>query len=522
MKKFLLTFLFTILFCGTCFISTAAAQSSDLKYYKVLSASQRESICSNLRSAQSSTSGSDTSLGSDVIPDVVLTSIYNTTRNISGSVSLISVLGDALMCHSIHAARNTAKIPGFGIELFDYPKFSIWIPGFLIYIVAFFLVLSITFYVVDIAFKLGFAVLMLPIAIALWPFPPTKSKLNTIISIILNNAAIFIFLAVAVSFTLNMIMVAVGDLSFVFEAIDTNNTDAVAETFTLTSTDFLVIFAALVYGMKLISNTAKDFTNKFFPDQVFKGKSPIHGSMTQGLDFINKKVVQPAFTLGRDIARTQTGKLVEKGGAFLAGDYHQQVVSFIHNPKASFKKAGYKVASKLETAAGGVTKVAAHGVFGARKALTGLVPGKENREQLKNQINSQQQAFNEKVDTSLHQATDEKIGQLNKQINAHNKELEEQKKQEHEQRMQQDPKYAAEYKKKQKDHDEGRDHAPVKNALKRIGNGILKTPGKILKNIGQSMQKNKPNAYTPYEEDEEERKRREAEEDEKLRNDPPS
>ena len=159
--------------------------------------------CEQIRQKRIQSSISKNSLGAGIVPDSVLTSIYNTTKLINDKVALLLTLGQSLTCHAVHAGRESVDI--LGVELFKYPDISVWICGLIIYLVGYMMTISITFYVVDIAFKLGFAIIMLPIGIALWPFPPTKDKLTFLISIILKSAAIFVFLSLTVTYTVTLI-----------------------------------------------------------------------------------------------------------------------------------------------------------------------------------------------------------------------------------------------------------------------------------------------------------------------------
>lgn len=320
MKKIFYILLACLLFSFETFETTANAASTD-QYTKTLSKQERQSLCSEIRSATIKRSEDLKSPGGGIIPDVVLQSIYATTFNITNATSLILVLGHALTCHATRTDKQSVDLGP--ITLATYPNIPVWLCGAIIYFMGFMITLSITFYLVDIAFKLGFMVIVLPIGIALWPFPPTKNKLSIIISTILKNAAIFVFLGLTVSYTINLLSSAVGDLADVFLDIDTNKTDDIAEKFQLASTSFLIIVFALAYGMKLIGSAIADYADKFFPDNMFgKGQSasPIHGAMTQAMDFAKTELVAPAASYASDVASTQMGKATVAIGNKLAGD----------------------------------------------------------------------------------------------------------------------------------------------------------------------------------------------------------
>lgn len=319
------TYIFYLLLAILLFTSSFARAAD---YGKTLSPQERQNICDTLQATQTKKSASNESLDNPIVPNGALLGVYNATRNISQSIAMVSVLGDTLMCHAVHGQdKKSVKIPKTNISLFSYPNVPMWLCGAIIYCFGFMMVLAITFYVVDIAFKLGLAVLLLPIGVALWPFSAKVKDLDLVtklLSIILKSAAIFVFLALTTSFALNLLGVAVGGLEEVFDVITENaDSDVVSEHFTLASSAFLIIVVALIYGFKLIGSTISDYTEKFFPDKAFGRAAPIHGMMTQSVDFATKKVVKPVASLARDITFTQAGRGVVATGRFIRGDFRK-------------------------------------------------------------------------------------------------------------------------------------------------------------------------------------------------------
>lgn len=413
MKKCIKNIFFILILIGAMFMFASPCYAG--KYEKHLSKGERESLCNQLKSQHMASLQGASSLGGGIIPDNVLTSIYNTTKNISDKTALLLTMGHSLTCHAVHAGKNSVEI--MGLTLFDYPDISVWLCGAIVYIVGFMMTLSICFYLADIAFKLGFAVIMLPIGIALWPFPVTKDKLTILISIILKNAAIFAFLAITVSYALSLVDTATnakmdmendavealkewgidlnamlsekagfsweeaGGMQKLFFMISNNMTDLIAENFTLFSTYFLVILVALVYGFKLIGATIPDYVDKFFPDKAFGSASPIHGSMTQAMDFVKKKTVDPVASFAKDVVSTQAGNVLKGTGNLVAGKYNNQIKNYWKNPGDISKDLAHSV----HKAGGSLAK-------GTSSVLMGTVGrialNKSAREDLQNKINT--------------------------------------------------------------------------------------------------------------------------------------
>jgi len=376
------------------FAASEPAWSAD--YGRTLSKSEKESICNQLRSSQQSTEAVEADgigIGGEILPDSVFLNIFNTTRKISDTSAIVLVLGHALTCNAVHA--NRGEVGKWGITLMTYPNISVWLCGAIVYFFGFMITLSVTFYLVDIAFKLGFAVIMLPIGIALWPFPPTKDKLVTLISIILKNAAVFAFLAITVSYSIRLLDQATNGMEDLFARIDNNETDTVAQDFSLSASVFLVVLFALAYGMKLIGATITDYVDAFFQDKAFGSASPIHGSMTQAMDFAKKKAVDPVVSYARDATLTQAGRLTVGAGKLITGQYNQQL-----------RRAGHYLANPGELAQKGISG-AGHlttGVLGgAGKAASRVLTGTVGTIFMGRQAS---RALQNKIDQSLDRAKD--------------------------------------------------------------------------------------------------------------------
>lgn len=394
-------------------ISVGSSSCLAANYGRRLTISERHQLCEEIKAAHQQTGNLQrpSSLGGGIIPDSVLSNIYNTTRNISDATALLMVLGHALTCNAVHANNWTVSI--LGITLMSVPNIPVWICGAIIYVVGFFLTLSVTFYLVDIAFKLGFAVIMLPIGIALWPFPITKDKLVILISIMLKNAAIFVFLAMAVSYALNLIDSVIGGMDDIFQKIDNNETDTVSREFNFSSTRFLLVMGALIYGIKLVGSAVADYADKFFPDQAFGGgqkASPIHGSMTQSMDFVKKKAVDPVTSWAGDKARKQVGKATAGVGKLMTGQYNQQIRKAAYYSVHPFvaAKQGSRKAAKFAAKVGSNTAQTANKVLvgGIGRIFLGKTASQNLKDQFSQKIDEKQDKINTWADKN-----DEKINQ---------------------------------------------------------------------------------------------------------------
>lgn len=466
-KKIFCTLLLTVTVFFACGFSVAEASD----YGRKLTKAERESICREIQGGALKAPERLKSIGGGIIPDSVLLSIFNTTKDISDASSFVLVLGHALTCHAVGPGSKSATV--MGVTLFKMPNLSVWLCGAVVYFFGFMLTLSITFYLVDIAFKLGFAIIMLPIGVALWPFPPTKDKLSALISIMLRSAAIFVFLALGVSYALNLIGESAGGLDQIFDDIDHDKTDAVAENFSLASTHFLVVLFTLLYSMKLVGSVVADYADKFFPDQTFGKASPIHGSMTQGMDFVKKKAVQPAVSWAHDVAKTQAGRATAGVGKLMTGEYNQQIKKaayYVSNPKVAAQQAGRKAAKGLTNMGAGIASGANSVVGGLGRVVLGKQAGNDLKNRIQNKINSAQEKVGDWADEN-----DEKISSATEKTKfaetAHNI---------HEKVNEFDKKYSTVFDKLDNatdaiDNLKNRVNSPVTNSVNKIMDGINNT-----------------------------------------------
>lgn len=458
---------------------------------EALSRAEKQSKCEVLKE-KTKTTPQDTSLKNDIIPVDLLENFSNTMHNISNNLIPVQVLGDALMCHAVHGDPWEATVAG--IHLFSWPNIPIWLCGAIIYCFGFILALSVAFYIVDVSFKLGFSIIVLPLAIALWPFAWTKDKLMTCISVFLKSAGILIFLSLTAAYVLNMFSTVLSGLNSVMDALTENKTAEVAETFSLTSEHFILIVVVLIYGMKLIGSTISDYVDKFFPDKTFGGgskASPMHGLSTQAVDFAKQKAIAPATKFAHDVAKTQTGRLTSGAGKLMQGKYNKQIRNSLHqarlaaeNPEESLKKLGNSIAEKAVNIGGAAHKKFNDLKYGAKSALGSAVLSGEGKEAFQKHVQEQKEAANQQVDSRMEG--------LNNQFQNNKDALDNQIAQ-NEASKDADPTGLRKLRKQTKagiDKLSKTENKFVKGAMKGF-KGIINASGKVLEKTGDAMQNNK-------------------------------
>lgn len=272
------------------------------------------------------------------------------------AVSINFVIGNAVTCHSTHAGaiffaqKITDKI---GIELF-FPDVWLWLCGIIIWVFAFMLVIGVNFYLLDIGFKIGFVVLLLPVALGLWPFAaPFKNVFSALFKQIVNAAGIFVFLGVTTSMSMALISGALGNAdkllanisaagSTTDEALEAQRLAEISDVFGLWSGAFILIIFAYLYSYKLISETVDKMANKFFPGDM-TGNS-IHTMTVQAMDWCKDKVmavaglVAGAVTGGASSVAQTAGKAAVKTAVKTAASTARGVGRGIGSVARKFKR----------------------------------------------------------------------------------------------------------------------------------------------------------------------------------------
>ena len=240
----------------------------------------------------------------------ILTRITEMMEKVYVSLGQLYAVGQSLMCF----ATGPGKIKLLVFRLVNIPY---WFAGIAIYLAAFFITMGVGLFFVDATFKIGFALLLLPISIALWPFEPTRGKLSENFSIIIRNSMLFALVGIGIGFTVVLIQNGVihGINEYEFnKALSDGNVKAMAKQFAISGTNFLVIIFCLIYGFKIIQSSVNDYLNRIFPDNVFGGQSPMHQSGVQAIGNMGTHAVMPVASLAGDIALNQAGRGIEAMG----------------------------------------------------------------------------------------------------------------------------------------------------------------------------------------------------------------
>ena len=241
----------------------------------------------------------------------ILTRMTQMMEKIYISLGQVYALGQGLMCF----ATDVAQLKFLSFKFVNVPY---WLTGLFIYLCAFFITMAIGMFFIDISFKIGFALLMLPISIALWPFEPTKGKLSENFSIIIRNSMLFALVSVGIGYAIillaNGVTHGIDDAAYYNAFYDSYSAKDVAVAFAMSGVNVLIIVFCLIYGFKIIQSSVNDYLNRLFPDNVFGGQSSMHTLGVQAVGTTAMHTILPAASLTYDIAKNQTGRGIEALG----------------------------------------------------------------------------------------------------------------------------------------------------------------------------------------------------------------
>ena len=310
--------------------------------------------CSGVESVSRDIS-SATNSGHGIISDQTMQNMTNMMDRIYKNLGRIFMLGHGLLCYATKVAYACIGLDVPGVVSACWiktPNMSFFICGLAVYLAAFMMSIAIGMYFIDICFKLGFAILYLPVAIALWPFAPTRSKFGEVLGMIIHNAMLYAFMSIGLTYAIILIYNGVlGDASnwtSFWNAIEKESSEILSENFSLSSTRLIVVLFSLIFGFKIIASSVNNYLNYFFSDGLMGGQSPMHYLGTQALGMTGGALLGKVGGFAVDVASTQSGKVVEgigntlvdmsKGDAGLLGKAASSVVKPVQKGLSYLKK----------------------------------------------------------------------------------------------------------------------------------------------------------------------------------------
>ena len=298
---------------------------------------------------------SATDSGYGIISDKTMKNMTEMLNRIYQNLGRVFMLGHGLLCYASKVAYTCIGMDIQGVVSACWvksPHLSFFFTGLAIYFTAFLMSIAIGMYFIDISFKLGFALMYLPIAVALWPFAPTRSKFGEVFGMILHNAMLYAFMSIGLTYAIVLIYNGIlGDVSHwssFWDALEKESSEKLAENFSIGSTRVMVILFCLIFGFKILASSVNEYLDYFFSDGLMSGQSPMHYLGTQAMGMTAGMTLGKIGGYAADVASTQVGKVVEGGGNILVNASNSDFGNFVSNAKNDISNRFFKARQYVE------------------------------------------------------------------------------------------------------------------------------------------------------------------------------
>lgn len=244
--------------------------------------------------------------------------ISEMAKNVNEATSKMMKIGDMLWCSSLHGKAADWSITIGGATIFEFRviHLGLWFSAAILLALGFMISVVASFYMFDIAFNLGISIILLPLAIALWPFGWTRSKLKQVVESIAYYVGVFMFLPLGIAIANEIIFTVLaalfGNETALMEAFKNDQSDLIEEKLSLFTLGFLKVLLSYVVAFKIIPLMATEFCGHFFGESL--AGNPINERITQAIAELKKRSVDKLAKYGKDVAKHQAGNLIKKAG----------------------------------------------------------------------------------------------------------------------------------------------------------------------------------------------------------------
>lgn len=240
------------------------------------------------------------------------------TRKIHVASSQMMKFGDMLLCNAVHGEASYYSLDLQLVKITAHLIcFDTFISGAVFYVMGFFIMVLASFYLFDVAFNLTLAIVLLPIALALWPFAWTRDKLKKIIDSVVYYTGVFMFLPLGVVLAVKILEEVVNNQfkkdGFDFlAAYEADKSDLLRDHLGVFSFGFLAVLLCYLIALKLIPLMASEFCSHFFGGALVG--NPLKDKLTQAKDVLKDRTVGRAKKYGKDAVAHKAGKGIESLG----------------------------------------------------------------------------------------------------------------------------------------------------------------------------------------------------------------
>ena len=258
----------------------------------------------------------------------LIMNIREIALSINEASSQMQKFGDLLHCAALHGKVAEWSVDAWIVEI----KIGIiiapllWLASIVFIFIGFIISVAASFYMFDVAFNLCVSISLLPLAISLWPFGWTRSKLKEVVDSIVYYVGLFMFLPlgilVANTLVINVVTQIFGESMESLFASD--NSDRLGVELGLISLGFLKVLLTYLIAFKIIPLFANEFCNHFFGAALLG--NPISEKIQQAMQQVKKHTLGRLGKYTKDVAKHQLGKYIEKHGDH-EGNFLQKTIA---------------------------------------------------------------------------------------------------------------------------------------------------------------------------------------------------
>ena len=256
--------------------------------------------------------------------DDLTNNVVRLAELVNKSTSDMMKFGDMLLCSSLHGSAADISI-GVGPLSIDFKVISIslWFSGAILYMVGFVLMMMSSYYLFDAAFNLSISIVLLPLALSLWPFAWTRDNLKKVVDSIVYYIGVFIFLPLGVLMAKEIAFTVVNNAFIDASGFDfmtayrEDKGDLLEDELGLFCMTFLKVLLCFIVAVRIIPLMAMDFCKYFFGESLVQ--TPIADRITD-VAKSGMKQAKKGGKFAKDVGKHQLGNKINSLGNSIGGN----------------------------------------------------------------------------------------------------------------------------------------------------------------------------------------------------------
>lgn len=180
-------------------------------------------------------------------------------NNLHNTTAYGQAMASSILCHAWTAEQS-------GILPIQFPSLKMLFTGVVIWLVCFLLSLLFVFKLIDVCFRLGILLVLLPLLIVAWVFPPTVEFTKKGFQLLLHVMMVFISMAIVLSLAIALVEIAFGgnsesisgstiikDAASLQDYFNTNQVFKMNDAIQFSLFNFIIAGLCCIFAIKILS-----------------------------------------------------------------------------------------------------------------------------------------------------------------------------------------------------------------------------------------------------------------------------